>query len=388
MRELFDDAINRLLGDLVTPELLQQCEAGHWPAALWAALETSGFAVAAAPEAMGGAGASWGDLYGVVLAAGRHNLPLPLPETLLANALLGQAGLQAVNAPLGLGVAGALQLVNGRVNGTLSAVPWGRHVTAVVAISGGPEPAVLLLDRSAASCRLGDQQANIAGEPRDDLHFSNAQPLASAPLPAGPGADVLHTAAAMLRAAQTAGALQAVLAMTVRYAGERVQFGKPLASFQALQQQIAQLAEHSGAAGVAAECAFVEASAFVEANAFVEASAFVEAGGGGLSQLPLLPIAAARVVAAEAAGLAAAVAHTVHGAIGFTHEHALHWSTRRLWSWRSDYGNASHWAQRLGRSVCSGGAAALWPAITAGQLDLPAAPPPVPTPTRPTGAPA
>ena len=93
MRELFESTIERLLADLVTPELIRHCEAGHWPADLWAALESSGFAVAAAPEHLGGAGASWEDLYGVVKAAGRHNLPLPLPETMFANWLLGQCGI-------------------------------------------------------------------------------------------------------------------------------------------------------------------------------------------------------------------------------------------------------------------------------------------------------
>src|SRR5439155_8940309 len=168
----------------------------------------------------------------------------------------------------------------------------------------------------------------------------------------------LQLGGALMRSAQIAGALQAVLELTIRYAGERVQFGKPIGSFQALQQQIAVLSEHSGAATVAAECAFAES-----AN-----------GAGGFATLP---IAAARICSAEAASLAASVAHTVHGAIGFTHEHALQLSTRRLWSWRSEFGNATTWSQRLGQAVCAGGAAGLWPAITAGRLDLP---------TRPHGA--
>ena len=49
MRELFESTIERLLADLVTPELIRHCEAGHWPADLWAALESSGFAVAVMP---------------------------------------------------------------------------------------------------------------------------------------------------------------------------------------------------------------------------------------------------------------------------------------------------------------------------------------------------
>jgi acyl-CoA dehydrogenase len=148
-----------------------------------------------------------------------------------------------------------------------------------------------------------------------------------------------------------AGALEAVLELTLRYAGERVQFGKPLGSFQALQQQIAVLSEHSGACNVAAECAFAESA-------------------DGAAGFAWLPIASAKICSAEAAGIAATVGHTVHGAIGFTHEHALHLSTRRLWSWRSEFGNATVWAQQLGRAVARAGSVGLWPAITAGHVQL------------------
>jgi acyl-CoA dehydrogenase len=350
MREIFETTIERLLGDTVSLELLGACEAGQWPAELWAAVEESGFAVAAAPEEQGGAGASWEDLFVIARAAGRHSLPLPLPETMLANALLGQCGLEAINAPLGIAASGDLTLYRGRVSGTLRDVPWGRHVKFVVAITDETEPMLVLVDTSGATC---EQRLNTAGEPRDDLHFDSLTALASVPLPENIPADVLRTGGALMRSAQIVGALQGVLDMTVGYANERVQFGKPIGSFQALQQQIAVLSEHTGAATVAAECAFAES---------------LDAAGG----FAALPIAAAKICSAEAASFAASVAHTVHGAIGFTHEHALHLSTRRLWSWRSEFGNATSWAQQVGQAVCQAGSGALWPAITSGQLALPA----------------
>ena len=46
----------------------------------------------------------------------------------------------------------------------------------------------------------------------------------------------------------------------------------------------------------------------------------------------------------EAAGDGAAIAHQVHGAMGFTYEHSLHHFTRRLWAWREEFGNESFWA--------------------------------------------
>ena len=38
--------------------------------------------------------------------------------------------------------------------------------------------------------------------------------------------------------------------------------------------------------------------------------------------------------------------------------------TRRLWSWRDEFGNESHWSRELGRAVMAAGADALWPTIT------------------------
>ena len=345
MRDIFESTLERLLADLATPALLREAETGVWPTALWLALEESGFAVAAAPEDLGGAGAGWDDLYVVVRAAGKHALPLPLPEALLANHLLARCGLQARNEALSIAPRAALTMQGGLVRGHLLDVPWGRQAAGVLAIIDGTEPALVLLDPKQA--RVTPKQ-NVAGEPRDDLVFDAALPVASAPLPAGLSSESLWLGGAMLRSAQSAGALEAALAQSVQYATERVQFGKLIAAFQAIQHQLAVMAEQAGCAAVSAEAAFVESM-------------------DGFSPFA---IATAKVITAEAAGVVAGMSHAVHGAIGFTHEHALQHLTRRLWSWRSEFGNLGHWSQRLGHAVCAGGAAALWPAVTSGQLEL------------------
>jgi acyl-CoA dehydrogenase len=78
-----------------------------------------------------------------------------------------------------------------------------------------------------------------------------------------------------------------------------------------------------------------------------------------------LPVAVAKVRAGEAAGVGAGIAHQTHGAIGFTYEHSLHFATRRLWSWRAEFGSESAWARELGRAVAARGADALWSDLTA-----------------------
>ena len=77
----------------------------------------------------------------------------------------------------------------------------------------------------------------------------------------------------------------------------------------------------------------------------------------------LIGVAKTRV--GEAATLACEIAHQVHGAIGFTKEYALQLSTRRLWSWREEFGGDPEWAARVGAYACRRGAD-LWPMLTDG----------------------
>jgi alkylation response protein AidB-like acyl-CoA dehydrogenase len=103
------------------------------------------------------------------------------------------------------------------------------------------------------------------------------------------------------------------------------------------------LAGHAAAASIAAERAF----------------AVTDAGDATFD------IAVAKIRAGEAVGIGAGIAHQVHGAIGFTYEHSLHFATRRLWSWRAEFGSESQWAAELGRRVTARGADALWSDLTA-----------------------
>ena len=127
------------------------------------------------------------------------------------------------------------------------------------------------------------------------------------------------------------------------YANERQQFGRALGKFQAVQQNLATFACEAGAANCAAMGA---AQAMARGNARFE-------------------IAAAKLRANRAVGIGTALAHQVHGGIGFTREYPLHPLTRRLWAWRSEFGNDSHWASELGQAIVARGADAFWSDLTA-----------------------
>jgi acyl-CoA dehydrogenase len=147
--------------------------------------------------------------------------------------------------------------------------------------------------------------------------------------------------AALLRAAQMAGAMQRALELAIEHANTRVQFGRAIGKFQAVQQMLAQLASHTAAAAAA-----------------------VDLGADGLAAKDgLLEAAVAKSRAGEAAGIAAEISHQVIGAMGFTLEHPLHRYTRRLWSWRDEYGNEAFWNARLGEAAIGAGGSGAWSLI-------------------------
>jgi len=139
-----------------------------------------------------------------------------------------------------------------------------------------------------------------------------------------------------------------LLERSVAHAKDRVAFGRPIGGFQAVQHNLARLAGETAAALAAAGSA---------ADAIDRAPRFDDA--------VFLEVASAKIRVGEAAETGAAIAHQVHGAIGFSREHVLHRYTQRLWAWRDDFGSESAWAVRLGAAVAENGADALWPALAA-----------------------
>jgi len=67
-------------------------------------------------------------------------------------------------------------------------------------------------------------------------------------------------------------------------------------------------------------------------------------------------IAAAKLLADQAASDATRHAHQAHGAMGMTREYPLHHFSRRLWAWRSEYGDERTWSRTLGDMVAGLGA--------------------------------
>jgi alkylation response protein AidB-like acyl-CoA dehydrogenase len=349
------EAATRVFRDQFGAPALRRAAQGEWLATEWDALEDLGL-----PQmtAGGGAGFSIRDALSIIALTGTFVVPLPLAETLLAKWLMAEAGLApqtgvaTIAAVLGAAPASLERTAKGWIlRGTLHDVPWGRHAAHVVMLaSHGADLHLVRVNAQAALRRAG---RNLAGMPRDNVTLDGVTvsdaDLAPSPL-AGGQQDLLALYSA-LRTAQISGALSRITELTVQYAGERMQFGKPLARFQITQQNLAILAEQ---------------------RAIAQAAATIASAAFG-TPVDLMSLAAAKVAAGEAAGEGARIAHQIFGAMGFTEEHVLHFFTQSLWSWRDEAGNESTWSRLLGQGAAAVGAEGYWPAITAALPSSPAA---------------
>jgi len=338
----------RIFSDLADPQTVNNAKGDGWKEPLWRALADTGLTLAWVDEELGGSGASLADGFEILRVTGRFAAPVPLAETLLAGWLLSRAGIASPTGAMSVAPARPGDRIALNPDGTLSGrargVPFAAEsLHLAVLASGTSGPSVALVE--AKACRL-DAGVSLSGDVMNGVTFDRTPIVKAAPVAAGFDQTSLMLMGMTVRSIEMAGALEAVLALTVRYANERIAFERPIAKFQAVQHSLARLAGEVAAAIAAAESA---ADAMARAGTCDDAL-FIEA-------------VSAKIRSAEAAQEGAAIAHQVHGAIGFTTEHILHRYTLRLLDWRDDFGNESLWAAALGDMVAARGAAEFWPLL-------------------------
>ncbi len=321
MDTLYADSVERLFSQISTPASIRAIESGQSTDAMWKEIEQSGFLDALLPESLEGAGLNLAQVFPMFLSAGRYAVPVPFAQTMLARAWLFAAGVTPPKGPIsiaGLGV----RADKGTVDA--DALPFGRVSAWVLADMDGD---IALLPTAEASSVFSGGPGSLSAS----LQWIT-RPGAGIAIAASKSARVgLDQLAAASYAALIAGAAERVLAMTLDYANQRKQFGKPIGKFQAIQNQISVMAERTWASRMAAELACQSAD---------WSPRFLMAALG-------------KARCSEAAGLIADMAHAVHGAIGVTDEYDLHLYTRRLREWRLCAGAESYWASRIGAQLLS-----------------------------------
>src|SRR5438874_2171604 len=246
-----------IFADLCEPATINAAEDGKWPEALWNALAENGLTLTWVPDTLGGAGAEMIDGFAVLRVAGRAAAPVPLAETLMAGWLLAQAGIAAPPGPMTVAPVhedGNITLdANGKLSGRARHIPFARtarHIAVLAKREG--VPTVALVAAEGLNIREG---TSLAGEPQDTVSFDGATAIGAGAAPAGLDPVTLARLGAAVRTQQMAGALEHILDQSVQWSLDRVQFGRPIAKFQAVQHNLAQLAGEVAAAGAAADTA-------------------------------------------------------------------------------------------------------------------------------------
>lgn len=313
----FLHAMERLLAHYCPPSVVRAIEGGASSATLRDEIRGSGFADLLVPESRDGGGAALADVGPILFACGRRLLPLPLDATMLVRAVNASTpdGFVTIAPRATIGPDGAIEC---------RGVPDAATADWVLA-AFEHETALLPVGGAAVSAAGG----GIVGDLRWGSLPRNAVGVS--------GSHDWFAAGAAVLAARIAGAMEHVLVMTLAHVAQRTQFGKPLAQFQAIQQQLAVMAEEVASARMAAALGLL--------------------GAGPLPEPLRAAVAKAR--ASEAVPTVASIAHAVHGAIGITAEFDLQLFTRRLHAWRSAFGSEGYWHDRIGRGLLAEGASVL-----------------------------
>jgi len=325
---ILEDAMTRLLTARCCPADVRGSE-GRWMSELWNALADMGVPWLGIPDSRGGSGGDIGDAVLAVRIAARHAVPLPIAEmTLVACPALASAG---INLPEGASLSCATDPLRAEqagagllVSGTADQVAWAAdcdYTVAMCDVDGANQ--IVVIRRSDMEV---ETERNTAGEARCRISVQRVRPVEFSATAWSTGVLLARAAAAATLAISAAA--DRVVELSVGYANTRRQFGKPIGTFQAVAHLLARMAAAAAAAQGAARLAL-----------------------RALYNNDILLAGSAKTVASQNAGTVAQLAHQLHGAIGMTREHQLHLLTRRLWSWRDEYGSDRYWSRRQGQHL-------------------------------------
>jgi alkylation response protein AidB-like acyl-CoA dehydrogenase len=323
---------------------------------LWAAMAEQGWPAVERSVDDGGLGFGLVEVAVLCEQLGRHLAPVPFAGTVMAHGALARAiASGAVDAADGMGDIDAGGWAQRLAEGAgVGAVAWSRRTDAVHArrdgqgvwrLSGrsdpvvhGPEADVVVVlaeadGAPAVFALVADDGDRLAPEPAMDrtrsLGWLELDERAAVWLGDEGSADAVLDRAVAALCAEMLGAADVVLAMTVQYAKDRVQFGRPIGGFQAVKHRCADmLVDVEGMRSAAYYAAWAVGADDPDASAAASA---------------------AKVWCSDAARRVMASGLQVHGGIGFTWEHDLHLFLKRSQLDQVSFGDGAHHRERIAR---------------------------------------
>jgi alkylation response protein AidB-like acyl-CoA dehydrogenase len=326
-QELFAASLRGMLAAADVPGAARQWAAGDRSGslALWRKLAGAGVTALAVPQRWGGLGASLLDIVVACEELGHHALPGPVAESVTVVpwliAALGDEALAGRWLP---------GLAAGDLIATLALPPWRPY-----AADADAADLVLLAEGDALWLAEPGARHRSVDPARSLSEAVGRQVLARGPAVADAIAQAMEVGA-LACAAQLLGAGRALLAASVRHAGQRIQFGRPVGAFQAVKHQLADVAIGLEFAGP-----------------LLDAAAVALAAGEGTAARD---VSAAKVACTDAARRAARTALQVHGAIGYTEEHDLHLWLAKVRALAGAWGSQAEHRARVIASLAATGA--------------------------------
>jgi alkylation response protein AidB-like acyl-CoA dehydrogenase len=295
---------------------------------LWKALSDGGWTALMVPDAEGGSGLKFEDFIVLLEEAGRAVAPVPLTTTLLAgraianapasaqrSELLAQiaAGAKSFTLALGEGVQAQESGGTWRLSGKLEFVPHGPLADiAVVEAAMGGKRGLFAIPTNGADLKWLDLDVMDRTVRQYEMTLSAAS--ASAPIfgdnDAAAAIQVLTDEWRAALAAESLGVAEKMIELSVAYVKERIQFGKPVGSNQAVKVRIAEM----GAVADRLRSAVYYAAWAIDSNVPERRTA----------------IAMAKAAASAPGAFVGTQAIHVHGGIGFTWEYDLHLYFKRI----------------------------------------------------------
>ena len=315
MMNMFVEALEPILIDHCTPSDVRRIEANDAGHSLFQKIKDAGFVELLAAESDGGANISTRELFPVLFLLAQYAVPLPIAQTIAARWLWKNH----VDIPNGLIAFAPHHSVKSNVL-ICANVPMGR-VCQFIVIQDQQHLKVL---NCADAIKLNDSgiKGSLLTTFEWKINAAHSFEMKNTPTD-------LMAMSAVLNAVELAASIKKVFDMTLQYGNDRVQFGKSIGKFQAIQHQLSVMAEHVAGASIAVQAAFDLTS----------------------GQPTRMHSAIAKSRTSESAQLIAATAHAIHGAIGITYEYDLQIYTRRLHHARMAYGSESYWNQWIGEQV-------------------------------------
>lgn len=342
----------RMLGERSTPDRLRQliAEGADWDPGLWGAAADMGLLGAAIPESCGGSGLGETDLCVVAEEMGRVVAPIPFFSSIcLAAEAIRLAGSEAQKSRWlpklaageavaafawneGRGAAREHDLTVKLSGGVLSGTKWpvadaGVAELCVVVASENGLPVLALAELAQPGVRRERLEGFDQLRPHHRLEFEGAS---AEPMTGASSVELLRglrDRAAVYAAFEQIGGAEACLSMARDYTLERRTFGRPIASYQAVKHNLADI------------LVLIE---LARSNAYFAAWALES----DPDQFPAAA-AAARLSATAAYEQAARENVQLHGGIGFTWEADCHFHYRRARLLALNLGSAEVWSDRL-----------------------------------------